>query len=831
MGKSLVIVESPAKAKTINKFLGTKYVVKASMGHVRDLPKKKLGIDVDNDFAPEYIVIRGRGKTVSDLRKTAEKSDAVFLAPDPDREGEAIAWHLLEALKIPPEKARRVTFNEITKKAIEEAFKHPRAISMDKVNAQQARRVLDRLVGYQLSPLLWKKVARGLSAGRVQSVAVKLIVQREREIRAFVTEEYWKITATLQKGDAGKVAPRIVVKPAAGDAAAEPPAEEALPQDAFRAELEKLDGKPFSSKTGDETKALVDELVGKPYVVRSVERREQDEKAPPPFITSTLQQQASIRLHYSTKKTMMLAQQLYEGVEIGSEGAVGLITYMRTDSTSVSQEAVGESRKFIPERFGASYLPDVAPRYKSRAGAQEAHEAVRPTSVYRTPADVKSYLTGDQFRLYELIWKRFLASQMKPARIAITTVAVEAGRGEFVARGREILFDGHTVVSGARSSDDEPVLPTVREGERLALLTLAPTQHFTKPPARYTEATLVKALEKRGIGRPSTYAPIISTIENRNYVRKERRKFFATDLGEVVTDRLEAHFPHIMDVEFTKRMEGELDEIEDAKANWVSVLREFYTLFQGDLKRAYEEMKGDVPEEKCDKCGKPMAIKFSRHGKFLACTGYPDCKNARPVEGPRPAPEPTDKVCEKCGKPMVIKTGRRGRFLACSGYPECKNARNLDGEGPPPPRETSFVCEKCGKPMVIRTGKRGEFLACTGYPKCKNAMDVDEKGQPVKPEVTDEKCPKCGSPMTIKRGPRGRFFACTAYPKCRGTKPIPGEEPPKPELSDKKCDECGKPMAIKTGRRGKFLACTGYPKCKNTMPYEPSSGSSPEASA
>ncbi|MBI1852732.1 MAG: type I DNA topoisomerase [Planctomycetes bacterium] len=826
MGKSLVIVESPAKAKTINKFLGSKFVVKASMGHVRDLPKKKLGIDVEHDFAPEYIVIRGRGKTVSDLRKTAEKADAVYLAPDPDREGEAIAWHLLEALKIPAEKAHRVTFNEITKKAIEEAFKHPRAISMDKVNAQQARRVLDRLVGYQLSPLLWKKVARGLSAGRVQSVAVKLIVQREREIRAFVSEEYWKITATLKKGDPSAVVPRIVL---AGTPDA-PVAEEPLEPDAFLAELEKLDGQPFQAKTGDEAKALVEELRGAAYVVRSVERKETDEKAPPPFITSTLQQQGSIRLHYSAKKTMMLAQQLYEGVEIGSEGAVGLITYMRTDSTSVSQEAIGEIRKFIPERFGAAYLPDTAPRFKARAGAQEAHEAVRPTSVYRTPADMKSFLTGDQFRLYELIWKRFVASQMKPARIAVTTVQVEAKRGTFVARGREILFDGHTVVSGTRSADDEPVLPSMREGERLALVALAPTQHFTKPPARYTEATLVKALEKRGIGRPSTYAPIISTIEARNYVRKEKRKFFATDLGEIVTDRLEAHFPHIMDVEFTKRMEGELDEIEDAKANWVAVLREFYTLFQDDLKRAYVEMKGDVPEEKCEKCGKPMAIKFSRHGKFLACTGYPECKSSRPLEGPRPAPEATDKVCEKCGKPMVIKTGRRGRFLACSGYPECKNARNLDGEGPPPPRETDIVCEKCGKPMVIRTGKRGEFLACTGYPKCKNAMDVDEKGQPVKPEITDEKCPKCGSPMAIKRGPRGRFFACTAYPKCRGSKPIPGEEPPKPELSDKVCDDCGKPMAIKTGRRGKFLACTGYPKCKNTMPYEAPSGGSPQAS-
>ncbi len=815
MAKSLVIVESPAKAKTINKFLGTKFVVKASMGHVRDLPKKKLGIDVEKDFAPQYIVIRGRGKTVAELRKTAQRSDRVYLAPDPDREGEAIAWHLVEALKLPPDKTFRVSFNEISKNAIEEAFRNPRMISMDKVNAQQARRVLDRLVGYQLSPLLWKKVARGLSAGRVQSVAVKLIVERERLIRAFVTEEYWKITARLTKSEAAEPAPA----------------------DILEAELERLDGKAFTAKTGEETNAIVAELREAPLRVASVERKHHDEKAPPPFITSTLQQQASIRLHYSAKKTMMLAQQLYEGVELPGEGAVGLITYMRTDSTSISQEASTECRRFIPERFGERYLPARPPRYKVGKGAQEAHEAIRPTSVYRTPDQVAASLTGDQLRLYALVWKRFVASQMKPARIAVTTIEVEAGRGTFVTRGREILFDGFMAAAGAPAADAEaePILPAVSKGDLMRLLALDPTQHFTKPPARYTEATLVKALEKRGIGRPSTYAPIITTIQTRNYVRKEKRKFFATELGELVTDRLEAHFPHIMDVEFTRRMEEELDEIEEAKTSWVEVLREFHRVFQGDLERAYTEMTdlktAEPTDEKCQLCGKPMAVKFSKHGRFLACTGFPECKHARPIDGSRPAPEPTDQVCEKCGKPMVIKTGRRGRFLACSGYPDCRNARNLDGQGPPPPRETDIVCEKCGKPMVIRTGRRGEFLACTGFPKCRNTMDVDEHGKPMKPESTGEVCEKCGSPMVIKRGSRGRFLACSAYPKCRATKPIPGEAPEKPAVTDQLCDKCGKPMVIKTGRRGKFLACSGYPGCKNTLPYEAPKDSDPQVSA
>jgi DNA topoisomerase-1 len=836
MAKSLVIVESPAKAKTINKILGKSFVVKASMGHVRDLPKKEIGIEISDgkapSFEPVYKPLAEKKKTIDELKKAAKSADDVYLACDFDREGEAIAWHIASLLKLPEGKTHRVVFNEITASAIKKAFEKPHGISMDRVNAQQARRVLDRLVGYKLSPLLWKKVLRGLSAGRVQSVAVRLIVEREREVQAFKPEEYWKIVATLspEKSDAR-----------------------------FDAELKQWAGESVKMPNEHSARAIEAELKapGVAWTVKAVSSEEKKDNPDPPYRTATLQQQASIRLRYSTKKTMALAQQLYEGIEIGDEGATGLITYMRTDSLNVAEEALTEVREFIAQTYdkgrvgGTSYLPDKARRYKSEAkGAQEAHEAIRPTSVFRTPDSLAEHLTPDQLRLYRLIWERFVASQMKAAIYTLTTIEVTAARGLFRASGKVLKYDGHAKVSGVKVKEDEAMLPAVAERDRLALGELATTQHFTQPPPRYTEATLVKMLEKAGIGRPSTYAQIISTIQTRGYVKKEHRKFFATDVGMIVTDKLVRHFPDIMETEFTSRMETELDEIEEAKRDWQDVLRAFYKMFEADLERAKKEMKhvneeGRVTDWKCPNCGKSLAEKRNRWGKFLGCSGYPDCSYTVGVdeEGkPKPKVEAqvTEHVCEKCGKPMVIKRGRRGEFLACSGYPKCKNARDLTPEGKPAaPRkiETTILCDRCKKNnMVVRMGRRGPFLGCGGYPKCRNTRDLtpeEAKAAGIElpaefavaadsaaseaPKV-DVKCPECGRPMAVRRGPRGSFLACTGYPECKKTQPVPAEMREKPKPSGENCDKCGKPMMIRYSRRGPFQGCSGYPECKNAKP-------------
>jgi DNA topoisomerase-1 len=796
--KSLVIVESPAKAKTINKFLGRGYLVKASLGHVRDLPVKGLAVDVEHNFKPKYEIIKGREKVVADLKKAAKVSGAVFLATDPDREGEAIGWHLAQELKGARKPVHRVLFNEITKRAVQHAFAHPGKIDPRKVEAQQARRILDRLVGYKISPLLWEKVRRGISAGRVQSVALRLVVDREKEIRAFVPTEYWTVEARL--------------------AAAQPPE--------FTARLIKVDGEKVQLPGEAAAAAAVAALERQTFRVAHLATKERRRHPVPPFITSKLQQEAARKLGFPARKTMQVAQQLYEGIELGEEGAVGLITYMRTDSPRVSAEATAEVRAYIAEKFGAAYLPETPPAYKSARGAQEAHEAIRPTSVLREPAVLRPYLTRDQLALYTLVWNRFVASQMPPALFDVTTADIEAGRFLLRAAGRVMRFPGfmQVYVEGTDEAPKRPpheaeeengaeepsdlTLPPMREGEVLTLRGLTPEQHFTQPPPRFTEATLVKELEERGIGRPSTYATILSVIQNRDYVVKEKGKFIPNELGEIVVDLLVKSFPRIMDYEFTALMESRLDEIEEGKAEWLEEMHRFYHFFAKWLKEAKASMANikaikEETDERCEKCGAPMVIKWGRFGKFLACSTYPECKATRelPREGGNGAgaeaalPEGAPQVCEKCGRPMVLKKGRYGPFLACSGYPECRTVVRVQGAkraAAPPPEPTDQTCEKCGAPMVIRTGRYGRFLSCSTYPKCRAVgslrIGVD--------------CPRCGSPLAQKRTKRGRpFYGCSNYPTCTFAlweRPIP--EP---------CPQCGAKFLVEKRKRGGevTLAC------------------------
>ncbi len=759
-GRPVVIVESPTKARTIGKYLGRGYVVKASMGHVRDLPKGKLGVDLEHGFEPTYVPIKDRGKTLQDLLAATRGASEIFLAPDPDREGEAIAWHLVEALKLPKGRIRRVTFHEITKRAIEEAFKNPTTISMERVNAQQARRILDRIVGYKVSPLLWDKVVFGLSAGRVQSVAVRLIAEREREIQAFKPEEYWTVASRCS----GSAAPEAIVEFA----------------------LKEWAGGAVALKTGSDAEAVATELRGAPHVVEKVERVEKLERPRPPFSTSLLQQQASIRLRTSAKRTMRIAQQLYEGIEVGEEGPVGLITYMRTDSFRVSADAQAEARDVIRELYGAESVPAETPRYASPKGSQAAHEAIRPTAARRTPQSLAPYLDPDQLRLYTLVWSRFVASQMAAARVAQTVVRVRAGRGLLSAQGREVIFAGHLRAYPAGAAE-EVVLPAFREGETLSLREVVPSQHFTQPSPRYSEATLVKTLEKNGIGRPSTYAPILSTIQERGYVTLEKRRFHATEVGLVVTDLLVEHFPEILDVDFTSRMESDLDRIEDGKAERGDVLGKFYGIFSKTLARAQKKMK-DLKRE----------------------------------------PQKSGEMCPKCGKEMVYLLNRQGRFLGCSGYPECRQTVPLDSEGKPaPPRTTGFPCPVCGKPYLLRHGRRGPFLGCSGYPECRGTSPVGPDGRPLHAEEAGKPCVKCGKPMLVRTGRRGPFLACSGYPECRESRPLGdgAEEPLPPGVV---CKDCGSPMARRRGRRGTFLGCTAYPKCRFTMP-DPGGSAPPRA--
>lgn len=873
--KHLVIVESPAKAKTINKYLGPDYEVAASKGHVRDLIKTKLGIDIEGGWIPTYRDLKDRKELLAQLKKQATAADIVYLAPDPDREGEAIAWHLKESLGLKDEKIRRVAFNEITKTAVQKAFANAGEIDMDRVAAQEARRFLDRVVGYKLSPLLSLTQAEQLTAGRVQSVAVRLIVEREREIAAFKPEEYWRIAAILRTLDtktavAKKGAPKKAAKPKAkpkdeddepeldeeGAKVEKKAEEEPLPEGAFVAELAQWDGKKFEASAQDQVDPIVKALEGATYAVTKVEQKDRQEKAPPPFTTSTLQQQAALRLRFTAKRTMSLAQQLYQGVALGNEGQVALITYMRTDSTRISDDALKMARESIKETYGDKYLPEKPNFYAASKDAQGAHEAIRPTDLSYTPAKVEKFLEPAQFRLYQMIYNRFVACQMVPAIFAVTNVEVSAAKGVFRAQGKTLKFDGYRKVYVQSSKQEDTLLPTMKETDPLNLLKLKPTQHFTEPPPRFNEASLVKTLEKEGIGRPSTYAAIIEKIQDRGYVEVKERRFYATEIGMKVTDILVQHFPKVMDLKFTRSMEEELDQIETKKYQRNQVLEDFYGPFSEDLKRAETEMAAIAP--KCPLCNKPLEERFSKFGKFFGCSGYkdePKCTyiKKKTVEGQAPgeAPAPTGINCPTCGKEMVKRAGRTGEFLGCSGYPECKTTMNYDAEGKAvvTSQPTEYSCEKCNSPMVLRQGPRGPFLGCSGYPKCKNIVDVDAEGKPVKPIDTGVTCDKCGGPMIVRKSFRGPFLGCAAYPKCRSTKPLPenlkeklkaeGALAPAKKKSadidapaDITCPECGAAMKLKPGRWGKFFfGCTKFPKCRGTQKASPEMVEQLQASA
>ena len=769
-GKSLVVVESPAKARTLGRILGDGYILKASQGHVRDLPANELAINVKEGFVPDYSVLDSRRGIIDELKRTGKGAAAIYLATDPDREGEAISWHIAEETGW--DKAgdllNRVVFHEITQEAVLAAFQHPRSLDMKLVNAQQTRRILDRLVGYQISPLLWSKVQRGLSAGRVQSVALRLVVDREREIEGFVPTESWSIEAQLRRTAAlGKG------------------------EEPFGTVLQSLRGQRGKVSLGDESSAqqIWGELQGASYTVAQVRMREAKQAPSAPFITSTLQQEAYRKLRFSTKKTMSLAQQLYEGVQLGNEGPVGLITYMRTDSTNVASSAIAEVRQYILATYGQEYLIPKPREFRKKVkGAQEAHEAIRPTSIQREPDSLRSHLSADQRRLYGLIWSRMLASQMPDALSDTTTADIDAtckGASKtyvFRATGSVMRFPGFRAVylEGRDDSEEEEgksALPELTAGMALDCQKLEAKQHFTQPPPRFSEATLVKAMEERGIGRPSTYAPIISTIGDRNYVARDGGRLSPTPLGTTVCDLLTQFFPDVMDVSFTARMEEGLDEVARGERQWVPMLQEFYGPFEQSLKRASQEMPKvrveEPTDEVCDECGKPMVIKTGRFGRFMACSGFPECRTRRPLEAKAPD-EPTEEVCDKCGRPMVIKAGRSGCFLACTGFPDCRSTRPLTGETPDKP--TDEVCEKCGQPMAVKAGRYGSFLACTGFPKCRNTRKM--AGQAAS-EPTDEVCEKCGQPMAIKKGRYGRFLGCTGYPKCRNMRLLPKNAPEK----------------------------------------------------
>jgi len=742
--KSLVIVESPAKAKTINRYLGPDYEVYASMGHIRDLPSKGLNVDVEKDFEPTYDIMPGKKRVVTQLKAAAKKCDKLYLATDLDREGEAIAWHLAEILSVPEDRVYRVIFNAITKSAIKEAFAEPGRINTDKVMAQQARRVLDRIVGYEISPLLWKKVTRGLSAGRVQSVAVKIIVEREREIRAFKPEEYWLIPAVFTTNAGSNYQQQWLdfMTPKAADGkgpTVEQQSKWLAEHHAFKAELFKIGDAKFKAVTEEEARKVFAELERARFNITDIETKESVSKASPPFITSTLQQAAANRLGFTAKRTMAVAQQLYEGIDLGSMGSLGLITYMRTDSTHLSGEALNEVRNYIQHRVGPQYLPEKPNFYAAGKSAQQAHEAIRPTDVDLTPQEIRQHLTEEQFKLYDLVWRRFVACQMEPARWDVTTLTIttgtSAGTATYKASGRRLVFDGYSRVWATSSSEQQ--LPPTQVGQELATVDIRAEQHFTKPPARYTEASLVKALEKEGIGRPSTYAPIISTIQDRGYVEQKDRKFFATDLGEVVTDKLNEYFPRIMDIAFTRQMEEQLDKIEDQHLDWVHVLKEFYGPFKENLETATAEMKHAKAEATpsaytCPDCGRQLFYKFGKNGKFLSCSGYPECKFACPCdkEGKMMQDEVSEHKCPNCGKPMIRKSGRFGAFLGCSDYPTCKTTLRLDKEGnplpPKPPAEsTGIKCHKCKTgELVIRKSKRGPFLGCNKFPRCRTIVSA-----------------------------------------------------------------------------------------------------------
>jgi DNA topoisomerase I len=811
MSKSLVIVESPAKAKTISKYLGKDFTVEASVGHIKDLPKNKIGVDLsDGSFEPELIVIPGKEKVVDRLKKLAKAANVVYLAPDPDREGEAIAAHLEDELRglSKGNSIRRVTFNEITAKAVQAAFEHTRDVDRNLVDAQQTRRVLDRIVGYQISPLLWDKVRRGLSAGRVQTVALRLIVEREREIKAFVPVEYWTLDAKLTPAkEKTEFTARF------------------LGIDGEKAVVETVDAPALPGKQPMD--AVVAALEKATWSVKNVEKKERRRNPTAPFTTSKLQQDASRQLGFSVRRTMGVAQRLYEGVELGSEGLVGLITYMRTDSTRVSPDAITEARKWIEQTHGKDYLPAAPNSFKSKKDAQDAHEAIRPTGVAYHPDEIKQYLSDEQYRMYRLIWQRFVASQMVPAVFDQTTVDIiaKAGRNyNFRVTGSVMKFDGFLKVyeESKEKKDDEDEelknrLPALENGQALSLIGLAPEEHFTEPKPRFNEASLVKELEERGIGRPSTYATIINTIQEREYVQKVGQgrgaKFVATEIGFVVTDLLVANFPYIFDPTYTARLEEELDDIEDGKEKWTTLLGAFYGHFEQELELAGKQMENikrmEKPtDEKCDVCGSPLVLKWGKFGSFFACSTYnkkdpTSCTftkenfAAKPEMNAQEGEEQAEEYCEACGRVMVLKRGRFGAFMACPGYsedPPCKTTRKLtQKQQQKAPQPLDENCPKCGLQLVLRNGQYGEFVSCSGYPKCKYIKQNIIEGM---------KCPKCGDgDIAERKARRGNlFYGCTNYPKCDFTsnaKPVP-----------EKCPECGSPYLLeKTRTTGVYLVC------------------------
>ena len=714
-GGALVIVESPTKAKTIGRYLGPGYSVKATVGHIRDLPTRELGVDVDSDFAPKYVTIKGKAKTLAEIKKAAKGASSIYLATDPDREGEAIAWHVADQLDSSAP-THRVLFHEITKRAVQDAMAEPLEIDTRKVDAQQARRILDRLVGYKASPILWKSIKTGLSAGRVQTVALRLIVEREREIRAFKPQEYWSIEARCAKDG-----------------------------QEFEAGLSRIDGHKPDLRNEAAAKQVVDDLSGKPFTVSRVEKKQRRKRPGAPFTTSTLQQEAAKKLRFSSRRTMRAAQDLYEGIDVGEESPVGLITYMRTDSVRVADSAIASVRDFIGKQYGKEYLPDDPNAYKSKAArTQDAHEAIRPTDVSRRPEEVERYLEPDQFRLYQLIWQRFVASQMNPAIYDMTIVEFDIGKYLLRATGSVLIFDGyHAVymegrdVEEGKHIEDLSAIPPLEQGDTVDVREIIPNQHFTEPPPRFSEASLVKELERLGIGRPSTYSSIISTLAGREYVRLEQRRFFPTELGETVEKVMVSKFPDIFNVEFTSEMESELDRIEEGELEWQKVLRNFYGPFTKaldaiDINALVMETHGlgDLAKEKCPECGSSLMLRSGRFGPFIACTKYPDdCRYTKPLKKDKVPDRPTDEVCHLCGSPMVIKTGRFGEFLACTTYPKCKGTRSI-------PLAGGIVCPKDGGGVTERRTKRGKsFWGCMNYPDC----DYSTWNRPV-----PETCPSCG---------------------------------------------------------------------------------------
>ena len=788
-GRDLVIVESPAKAKTISKILGRKYSVMASVGHIRDLEKKgsgnkAFGVDIEKGYEPRYVVIPRKRKTVEELKTATRKANKIYLAPDPDREGEAIAWHLKEALELDDEKAQRISYRSVTKGAVQDAIANPRPIDMNLVGAQKSRRVLDRIVGFSLSPFLWKKVAKNLSAGRVQSVAVRLIVEKEREIAAFRPEEFWKVEAWLQNKASSphSILARLV---------------------SWKGEKFVLGGS-FSS-SGKMAMDVKKQLEAAEFRAADVKNRETASRPLPPFITSTLQQSASSQLRYSARRTMMVAQKLYEGVQVAGE-PMGLITYMRTDSFRVDPQFIRETRNWIEENY-QGYLPDKPRLYvkksKSTVKAQDAHEAIRPTDVKRSPREMKPYLTPEQYKLYEMIWCRTVASQMKDARYNVTTIVIEAAEGQLEAKGRITLFDGYTVLTSdtAKSRDEDyQQLPIIKTGE--ILLPLSPeqlanlgkgidtdshiqaTRNFTTPPPRYTEASLVRSLEKEGIGRPSTYASIVQTIRDRGYVRLEKRVFYANELGMAVNDILQKEFSRIMDYKFTAEMESSLDAVEDGKIDWHKLIDDFYRPFEERVRKAIEDsepLKGRPwkGSERCPVCGKELAIRYSRSGAFLGCSGYPECKGLMPLPGEGPddgetSGEPVN--CPICSKPMILKSSRYGKFYACSGYPDCKTTASLSPEGDPVflPR-IAMNCDECGTAMEVKSRRKGPAMVCPNG-DCKRELPVVDGKVSKLPKANGAKCEKCGSPMIVRIARRGPFLACTGFPKCRNAKSLEADE-------------------------------------------------------